>query len=367
MARKKIRYAVVGQGYFAQAAILPAFEKTKNSQLVALFSNDADKLHELGERHRVAHRLSYDAYDAYLASGEIDAVYIALPNNMHCEYTLRAARAGIHVLCEKPMALNEQECERMIDACNQAGVKLMIAYRLHFEKANLSAIEIARSGELGDVRLFDSVFCQQVEAGNSRLRAELGGGPLYDIGIYCVNAARYVFRDEPEEVVAFTASRRDDPRFAEVEEQIAVLLRFPHGKIAQFTASFGARDLSRYELVGTKAILRVDPAYNFALDLKHELVTESGTKRRTFKQRDQVAPEIIYFSECIRKNLHPEPSGEEGLLDVRILRAIYASAESGRAVALPRVEKRQRPDMSQERHVQPHDMPELVHADSPSR
>jgi predicted dehydrogenase len=367
MARKKIRYAVVGQGYFAQAAILPAFEKTKNSELVALFSNDADKLAELGERHRVAHRLTYDDYDDFLTSGELDAVYIALPNNLHCDYTLRAARAGIHVLCEKPMALTEQECEQMIGACDEAGVKLMVAYRLHFEKANLSAIELARSGALGEVRIFDSVFCQQVEAGNSRLRAELGGGPLYDIGIYCVNAARYLFRAEPEEVVAFTASRRDDPRFSEVEEQIAVLLRFPEGRIAQFTASFGSRELSRYELVGTKGILRVDPAYDFALDLKHELFTEAGTKRRTFKKRDQVAPEIIYFSDCIQRNLDPEPSGEEGLIDVRILRAIYASAESGKAIELPRVEKTRRPDMSQERHVHPHDMPELVHAESPSR
>jgi predicted dehydrogenase len=367
MAKNKIRYAVVGQGYFAQAAILPAFAKTKNSELVAILSSDTKKLEELGERHRVAHRLTYDDYDAFLASGRVDAVYIALPNNMHCDYTVRAARAGVHVLCEKPMALTERECEQMIRACDDAGTKLMIAYRLHFEKANLTAIELARSGELGDVRLFDSVFCQQVEAGNSRLRAELGGGPLYDIGIYCVNAARYLFRDEPEEVVAFTASRDGDPRFSEVEEQIAALLRFPGGRIAQFTASFGAHDLSRFELVGTKGILRVDPAYNFAVDLKHELLTESGSKKRTFKQRDQVAPEIIYFSDCIRRNLDPEPSGEEGLIDVRILRAIYASAESGKAIALPRVEKKGRPDMSQERHVRPHDMPELVHADSPSR
>lgn len=365
MARKNIRYAVIGQGWFSQAAILPAFAKTPNSRLVALFSSDRKKLDELGDRHGVEHRLGYQAYDEFLASGQVDAVYIALPNNQHADFTVRAARAGVHVLCEKPMALDETACQRMIDACEKARVKLMIAYRLHFEQANLEAIEIARSGQLGDVRLFDSVNCQQVEAGNSRLKAQLGGGPLYDIGIYCINAARYIFRDEPIEVIAFTAKREDDPRFAQVEEQVSAILRFPGGRLAQFAASFGARDISRYELVGEKGILRVDPAYDFAGSLKHELVVDGEAERRTFEKRDQVAPEIIYFSDCILEDREPEPSGLEGLIDVRIMRAIYASAASGKAVALPRMQKATRPDLRQQMHVPPHEASELVRASSP--
>lgn len=367
MANKKIRYAVVGQGYFAQAAILPAFERIKNSELVALVSSDRNKLAELGDRYQVEHRVSYDEYDELCASGRIDAAYLAVPNSMHCDFTLRTAKAGVHVLCEKPMAITEAECEQMIDACDSAGVKLMIAYRLHFERANLTAIEIAGSGKLGDLRLFDSVFCMPVEPGNSRLEADLGGGPLYDIGIYCVNAARYLFRAEPTEVVAFTSSRSDDPRFAEVEEQVSALLRFSEGRIAQFSASFGARDIARYELVGTRGVLRVDPAYEFAAGLKHELVIEGSRSTKTFKKRDQVAPEIAYFSECIQSDRTPEPSGLEGLLDIRVLRAIYASAASGRAVALEPREKPTRPDIAQERYVPPHGMPDLVHAEAPSR
>src|SRR5262249_47736888 len=150
----------------------------------------------------------YGEYDDCLDSGEIDAVYIALPNHLHAEYAIRAARAGIHVLCEKPMAVTERECVAMIDACERARVKLMIAYRLHFDPANLAAVEVASSGGLGELRLFDSVFCNEVtDERNIRLRRATGGGPLFDIGIYCINAARYLFRAEPVEVAAIAASR----------------------------------------------------------------------------------------------------------------------------------------------------------------
>ena len=140
-------------------------------------------------------RTRYDEYEACLA--EVDAVYIALPNSMHAEYTLRAARAGVHVLCEKPMAVTAAECQRMIEACRQHHVKLMIAYRLHFETLNLKAIELVRRGQIGEPKFFNSSFSLTVRDGNIRTKAELGGGTLYDIGVYCINAARYLFRAEP--------------------------------------------------------------------------------------------------------------------------------------------------------------------------
>jgi glucose-fructose oxidoreductase len=169
--KRKIRYAVVGLGYISQIAVLPAFaHAAKNSELAALVSDDSEKLKKLGRKYRVGRLHRYDEYDALLASGEVDAVYIGLPNHLHHEYTLRAARAGIHVLCEKPMAVTVEECEDMIRACQASNVKLMIAYRLHFEEANLMAIEIANSGRIGELRIFDSVFTNQVEEGNIRLR-----------------------------------------------------------------------------------------------------------------------------------------------------------------------------------------------------
>ena len=146
-------------------------------------------------------------YENILRSGNIDAIYIALPNHLHCEYTVRAASAGIHVLCEKPMAVTSKECLEMIRACEDAGVKLMIAYRLHFDKANLKAVEIVQSEKIGTPKIFNSTFSMHVKEGNIRLNDEsLGGGPVYDIGIYCINAARYLFRNEPQEVFAFTAT-----------------------------------------------------------------------------------------------------------------------------------------------------------------
>src|SRR5438132_3880640 len=309
---KKVRYAVVGLGYIAQIAVLPAFKHARNSELRALVSSDPKKLKELGRKYVVSNTYSYEDYASCLESGEVDAVYIALPNVMHREYTERAARAGIHVLCEKPMAITEQECESMIEAAQRNRVKLMIAYRLHFEEANLRAVDIVNSGKLGRPRIFNSVFSQQVKEGDIRLQKELGGGTLYDIGIYCINAARYLFGEEPEEVSAFTGNNGEE-RFQEVEEACSAILRFPQDKLAGFTSSFGAADVSAYEVVGTKGILRVDPAYEFAESLEHELIIKGETQRRMFPKRDQFAPELLYFSNCIKNNQDPEPSEAEGL------------------------------------------------------
>jgi len=363
---KRVRYAVIGQGYFSQAAILPAFNRAPCSELKAIFSDDPLKLAELTKRYGVEHGKTYEEYDRFLESGEVDAVYIALPNNMHCEYTARAARAGVHVLCEKPMATSEDECAKMIQACASTNVKLMIAYRLHFEEANLRAIQLVKEGRLGDVRSFNSVFTMQVRDGNMRLSSDLGGGPLNDIGIYCINAARYIFQDEPVEVSAFSASRDDDKRFEEVEEQFGVVMRFPQARLATFIAGFGASDQARYDVVGTRGTLRVDPAYEMATELRHELCVDGKTERTTFEKRDQVASELIYFSGCIREDRTPEPSGSEGLADVRIIHAISESARTGRAISVERVVRRARPDLSQEIHVPPHSMPKLVHARPPS-
>lgn len=362
----RVRYAVVGQGYFAQAAILPAFKHAKNSELVAIVSDDPTKLEELGKKYDVPHGIGYGELDAFLRSGQVDAVYIALPNSLHCEYTLRAARAGVHVICEKPMAVTPADCEEMIISCREAGVKLMVAYRLHFEAANLEAIEIVRSGKLGDVRAFNSVFTMQVKEGNIRVQAELGGGPLYDIGIYCINAARYCFRDEPVDVMAISGSQAEDRRFSEVDEQVGAVLRFPGDRIATILASFGAADSGHYEVIGTQGSLRVDPAYEFSEALRHELTIGGKKSSRMFDKRDQVAPELIYFSDCILHDRQPEPSGVEGLADVRIIRAIEESARSGRRVAIEPVVRRNRPSVEQEIHQSAHGMPKLVNADPPS-
>lgn len=360
---QKIRYAVVGLGHISQIAVLPSFRHAQSSEVTALVSGDSAKLKQLGKKYNVSHLYSYDQYEECLTSGLIDAVYIALPNHLHREYTELAARHGIHVLCEKPLAVTEADCRAMIDACASAKVKLMTAYRLHFEKANMQAVEIARSKKLGNLRFFSSCFSFQVkEAKNIRLQRE-GGGPLYDIGIYCINAARYLFRDEPYEVLC-TAANSGEARFREVEEMYSATLRFPHDRLATFTVSFGADDNSWYELVGTKGSLCLDNAYDYALPIEMELTVEGKTRNRSFAKRDQFAPELEYFTDCIQRDRQPEPSGLEGLADVRIIEALLESAERGRAVGVTPVRKPY-PDLRQELRKPPIRKPELVRVVGP--
>lgn len=364
--KRRIRYAVVGEGYISQAAVLPAFRHArKNSELAALVSGDPTKLRKLGKKYEVENTFSYEQYDECLESGAIDAVYIALPNHMHHEYTVRAARAGIHVLCEKPMAVTVVECEEMIRACKENDVELMIAYRLHFEQANLKAVSIARSGKIGEPRIFNSVFTQQVVPGNIRLKKAMGGGTLPDMGVYCINAARYLFQAEPVEVFAVTANNGED-RFAEVEEMASAIMRFPGDRLATFTSSFGASSVSSYRLVGTKGDLRLDPAYELAGKITYFLTIDGKTREQTVPKHDQFAPELIYFSDCILNNKEPEPSGNEGLIDVAIVEALYRSAQSGRPETISTVEKRRRPSSGQEIDRPGIEEPELIDAETPS-
>ena len=364
--KKKIRYAVVGLGHIAQVAVLPAFRNTHDSELFALVSGDPTKLKKLGKKYSIEHLYSYEDYSRVLSN--VDAVYLALPNHLHCEYAVRAAAAGVHVLCEKPMAVTSEDCRAMIKAARQNHVKLMIAYRLHFEAGNLEAIALARSGRLGDLRCFTSEFSQQVADGNVRVTesADRGGGPLYDMGVYCINAARYLFRSEPIEVSAMAASK-PEARFEQVEEMVSAVLRFPGDRVATFTCSFGAAEVSRYSLLGTKGSLRADPAYEYAEGIKHEVTIGGKTKAKSFPKRDQFAAEVSYFSDCVLKNKEPEPSGLEGLADVRIVEAIHESIQTKRSVALPELISKNRPNLQQEIHRPAHGKPETVHAHAPSR
>ena len=367
--RGRIRYAVVGLGHIAQAAVLPAFRHARNSELVALVSDNARKLAVLRKRYRVKHVCGYDDFDALLESGEIDAVYIALPNHLHREFTVRAARAGVHILCEKPMAVTARDAEAMIRETRAHNVKLMIAYRLHFERANLEAVKLARSGRLGELRFFSSDFSMQVSEDNIRLERRKGGGPAYDIGVYCINAARYLIGEEPVAVWA-TATRSSDPRFKEVDETMIGAMRFKDERLASFTCSFGAADRSTFTLTGTKGSITLDPAYEYAQGLAYVLKVGESERKKRFSKSDQFAPELVYFSDCIRRNRDPEPSGEEGLADVRIIEAMLRSQRTGRWVSLPKAKapRKRRPTLRQEkrRPAVPREPP-LVQAESASQ
>ena len=362
---KPVRYAVVGLGHIAQAAVLPAFAHARrNSKIVAVVSDDRTKRREMTKRYRLEHAFSYKQFDDCLR--EVDAVYIALPNSMHAEYTVRAAKAGVHVLCEKPMAVTVRECRHMIAACRQARVKLMIAYRLHFETVNLAAMELARRGELGDLKFFTSSFSMTVRRGDIRTKREYGGGTLYDIGVYCINAARNLFRAEPTEVsaVSINSGLRS---LAEIDETTAATLRFGNERVATFITSFNAADVAAYRIVGTNGHLHADPAYEYAEGLEYTVEIDGKKERKRAGKRDQFAPELLYFSDCILRDTRPEPSGEEGLQDVRIVEALYESARKGRPVRIRPFRKTVRPTSRQRISRPGVRKPKLIKVQSASR
>ena len=366
--RTGIRYAVIGLGHIAQAAVLPGMAHAKDSVISALVSDDAVKLKTLARKYRVPEVSNYEYYDDLLRSGRIDAVYISLPNDLHYDFAMRALQAGIHVLVEKPMAISWQQCLEMIDAAQGSGALLMVAYRLHFEQANLRALALAQARKLGDLRFFSSTFSMQVREGGIRTNPEsLGGGPLYDLGIYCINAARGLFQAEPTEVTAF-AARSDDQRFAESDEMVSAIMRFPGERLASFTASFGAASTAAYDLVGTNGSLRIDPAYEYEEELCQQLTIKGRTTEKIQPVGDQFAAEIAYFSRCIREGRQPEPSGVEGLADVRLVEAIIESARSNQPVSIPPLNLAiERPASNQAISYPPSAKPKTIHVRLPHR
>jgi len=364
MPRKPIRYAVAGLGYIAQSAMLPAFAHARrNSRLTALISSDREKLEQLGERYGVTTRGGYDEYERCLE--DADAVYIATPNSEHADLAVRAAAQGKHVLCEKPLAVTDAECDRIIRACRDHRVKLMTAYRLHFEPLSLEILGRVRRGDLGDLRYFTSSFSMQAIPGNIRTRHATGGGTLYDLGVYCINAARLLFAAEPTQVFAYSiaGARSDMP---EVDDTTAAVLHFSGDRLATFTTSFAAAPASTYHVVGTKGSIRADPAYAYAEPLAYTFESGDRTERRKGRKVDQFAAELLYFSKCIQTDTAPEPSGEEGAWEVRIVDALYESARRGEPIALRRVGREPGPVRSQATAEPPiRNEPDLVHADPP--
>ncbi len=363
--RDRVRYAVVGAGNIAQVAVLPAFAHAKeNSELAAVVSDDPEKQAALGKAYGVPTG-AYEELENIIAREGIRALYIALPNALHRPFVERGARAGVHVLCEKPMAMNSADCRAMIAACDAAGVRLMIAYRLHFEEANMRALEIVRAGQIGTLRYLTSAFSHQVRLGDIRTRSDTGGGALFDMGIYCVNAARFLFEAEPTDVIAYQV-RGVDERSREVDEMTAALMRFPGDRVAQFTAGQGASEADSLRVVGTSGDLRLEPAFGTG-ELRYHLTRGGRTEEKAFARRDQFAPELVHFSTCILEGKDPQPSGREGLADVRIMEAIRQSARIGERVSLEPFDPGARPDPSRAMKKPAVRPPKIVRAPSPTR
>jgi predicted dehydrogenase len=300
-----------------------------------------------------------------LASGNIDAVYIATPNWRHAEFVLPALAAGIHVLVEKPLEIDSARCQKILDAQRSSKAKLMVAYRLHFEPATVAAIERVRSGELGQVHLFTSSFAQMVDPANHRAKTE-AAGPVLDMGPYPVNAVRNLFGAEPTEVSAF-GSRHANSGLGDFDDTVAVMLRFPEGRLAHFVVSYYGNAIDSYTVLGTKGALQVQPGYTYGKSLEHFLTLGDKEDKISYKNTDHFGGEMKYFSDCILHDIDPEPDAEEGLADVRVLEAIERSLKTGEVQKLAPFTRSKHIDPDQVVRLSAVKPPEPVHASSPDR
>lgn len=338
---KKLGWAVVGLGKFATQQILPSFGECKRSKLVALVSGSPDKAQRIGQQYGVSQKniYNYQNYDSIRDNPEVDIIYIVLPNGLHAEYTVRGAQAGKHIMCEKPMAITVEECQAMIAACNKAGRKLAIAYRAQYEPYNLAAIAIAQKKELGQLKAIVADHGRNLDpkdpADQWRMSKKLaGGGSLYDIGIYSLQATRYITGEEPIEISAMMYSTPNDPRFKEVEENVNFMLRFPSGVLANCTSSYGYSETKRFQVFGADGTLELAPATDY---YQHRLYVERQQVReeRNIQEQNQFALEMDHLSECVMENKQPKTPGEEGLQDVKLMTAIYKAAQTGQRLKLP--------------------------------
>jgi predicted dehydrogenase len=263
---------------------------------------------------------------------------VVTPKALHEEFVVRAAKAGKHVLCEKPMVPTAAACERMIAACADAGRKLMVAYRARYEPYNLTAIDLCRKGELGAIKLVTSDHGRQLDPDDSAdqwrmSKALAGGGSLVDVGIYSLQAARYLTGEEPVEVRGLVHSTPGDSRFREVEETCLFQLRFRSGALASCSSSYGHADVKRIQVIGADATLELDPATDY-YERKMWLRTKEEERQLELEDKNQFAAEMDHMAECVLTGGAPRTPGEEGLRDVRIMEAIYASAAEREVVQL---------------------------------
>jgi predicted dehydrogenase len=335
---RRLGYAVVGLGAISQQAVLPAFAHTKRARLVAVVSGDRDKARRLAEQFHASHHYGYDEYAECLKNPDVEAVYVATPPGEHEKYTVQAAQAKRHVLCEKPLAATVDECRRMVRACRDNTVQFMTGYRKYFEPGSVALKRLISSGELGRVDIIHAAFTEFRPAGDTSpewlfKRKLSGGGPLMDIGIYCVNTSRWLVDEDPVQATAIRWSR-DRKRFKEVEEGIAFRLNFRSGLVLQGTASWGSVLASFVQVHGEKGWASLSPAFAFEEERRLTGKIAGQWFEREFTAIDEFALELDDFADCLRENRKPEPDGEQGMRDIVILDAIYRSAKERRLVAI---------------------------------
>ncbi len=342
---RRVGFAIVGLGELALGEVLPAFGKCKFARPAALVSGDRAKTEKVAAQYGIGadHLYDYKTFDRLANDPSVQVVYIILPNSMHLEFTVRAARAGKHVLCEKPMANSVGECEEMIAACEQAQKQLMIAYRMQYEPHHREAIRMVRSGEFGPTRMIEALNGQNqgpVDQWRHK-KALAGGGSLPDVGIYCLNAARYLTGEEPVQVSSQIVTDSSDPRFKEVEDRMNFQLRFPSGVLASCQTFYSAHESRQCRVLAERGWIDLDPAFAYH-GLRMRTATAKGksdlmTEIR-LPEEDQFALEMDHMAQRAANNERPHTPGQEGLQDMRLIEALYRSAQEGKPIDLPAVD-----------------------------
>jgi predicted dehydrogenase len=335
---KRVGYAVVGLGSIAEISVLPAFENSRKSRLVALVSHDLARAAQLGAKFGVKNCFAYENYDQCLHHSDVEAVFIASVNGAHAEQTIRAAAAGKHVLCEKPLANTVEDCRQMIEACKAGRVYLMTAYRKYFEPGSVALKKLVTEGKLGRLRHMFSTYTEVVDPAKAQAwqlnRKLSGGGSLMDLGIYCVNTMRWIAGTSPIEARAH-AWTEDPKRFSQVEDNIAFWLTHPDGLVCQGTSSFSAAAASFVQVHGEKGWAALNPAFAFEEERRLFGKIQGKWFEQAFKVIDEFALELDAFADCIRRQRNPEPDGMEGLRDIATIQAVYQSVRQKQPVHIP--------------------------------
>lgn len=330
-AGKKLRYCPVGLGRISLNHFMPGTRLSQFSEITAVTTGHREKGLKAASEYKFPEKniYSYETFDEIRNNKDIDAVYIGLPNSMHAEYTIRAAKAGKHVLCEKPMATSVKDCEAMIQACRDANVKLFIAYRCQYEPVNLRVMELIRNGSIGKVEAIESANGFDIHAGEWRLDPKLaGGGPLMDMGVYSLNACRYLTGEEPVSLEGYAGVVDHDGRFKGVEENLSWSMKFPSGAVASCSTTYGANQPGFYRVHGSSGMIHAEPAFAYqGIKMKADIKGQEPIEmEEQEKDPSQFAVEADAFAQCIWENKTPKTSGEEGLRDMRYVETIYKSA-----------------------------------------
>jgi predicted dehydrogenase len=328
---RPVGFAVVGLGALAQAAILPAFRDMESARLVALVSRDPEKARRLAALHDVPY--SYGTLEDCLSNPEVEAVYIATPPGLHLAEVQTVALAGRHVLCEKPLAATASEAAEMVAICARQSVQLMTAYRKCFEPSLIFIRDLILSGRMGALKILHTSFSERHASEPTTPpwildRKLAGGGPLMDLGIYCVHAARWLAGEIPTRVSAMQWTH-DADLFREVEEGIAFSLQFASGLVAQASTCFSSALSSMLYLEGTLGSVMLSPAFPF--EHPRVLTARFGDEvvQKTFPVVDEFRPQIEALSQAIRGGSVPPSGGAEGYVDMVIIEAIYRAARVG--------------------------------------